>query len=395
MRICALGVMLAAGLAQAEPFVFQGQLNDMGSPADGVYDLEFLLFDSETGGSQIGTVQGIDDLEVSNGSFTTELDFGDDAFDGSSRWVEIRVRAGDSVDAFTLLDPRAKIGSTPQASYASRAGVADSVVDQFWTQAPGILMIGEHNGRDQVFINRDNNIESTDVFVVHSAVNGSGGMTISSYANGLPYYGSATGGFSRAKTYYDPVTDAWVVSKGGSDLLEIDENDDVIITNNLIVGGTITSMGGGGGTLVGYESHTPDSIFRDFGFDRTFNAFAGAIQPTGSTGYLRSDLDLPHGAVITNIRVEYVDRTSTNNLRLELWRRELTTLSYSVDVLATSSGSDNNTVQVFDITPDPAIVIDNTVCTYALRGFTTSGSWPSAGFIGIRAITIEYEQTIP
>ena len=390
--------MLAAGLAMGEPFVFQGQLNDMGAPADGLYDLEFLLYDSESGGSQISTVQSTEDLQVSNGSFTAELDFGDEAFDGSARWVEIRVRPGDSMDAFTLLDPRVKIGSAPQAGFANKAGVADSLTDQFWTNlAPGVLQIGEHEGDDQVFINHNRAIEPNDVFVVHSSANSPGGMSVSTWLNGMPYYGYASGGFSRAKTYFDPVTDAWVVSKHGTDVLEIDANDDVIITNNLIVNGTITALGGngGGGTYIGYKSYTPESIFRDFDFTRAFNAFAGAINVQGSGGYLRADMDLPHGAVITNIRVEYVDRATTTNLRLELWRRDISTLGFSVDVLATSSGSNSNTVQVFDIVPDPFIVVDYMQNTYAMRAFSTSGSWPVAGNLGIRVITIEYELDLP
>lgn len=406
MRVCAMGVMLAAGLpglstglVQAEPFVFQGQLNDMDAPAEGPFDFEFLLFDADTGGSQIGSVQSIEDLPVSNGNFNAELDFGDDAFDGSPRWVEIRVRPGDSTDAFTLLNPRAKIGSAPQAGFASRSGVADTIVDPFWTQAPGILFFGEDEGDDKVFINRNRVIENTDTFVVHTSNNGLGGMTLSNWAGGMPYYGYATGGFSRAKTYYDPVTDAWVVNKGGEDLLEIDDNDDVIITNNLIVGGTITQLGGGGGgdggTYIGYDAFTPESIFINFDFTRGFNAFAGAINNQGNTGYIRADMELPHGARITNIFVEYVDRSNTTNLRLELWTRDITTLNFTSEVIATSSGFNSNTVQVFDIVPSPEIVIDNTTTTYALRAFSSAGAWPVAGNLGIRSIRIEYELDLP
>ncbi len=397
MRRCAFGLMLLSGLAQAEPFVFQGQLNDGGAPADGVYDLEFLLYDAASGGSQISTVQSVEDLSVSNGSFTTELDFGDEAFDGSQRWVEIRVRDGDSVDAFTLLDPRAKIGSAPQAGFATKAGVAETLSNPFWTQAPGILFFGEDGGNDKVFINRNRVVENTDTFVIQSNMNGMGGMTLSNWTNGMPYYGYATGGFSRVKTYYDPLTDAWVVNKGG-DQLEIDANNDVIITNNLIVGGTITQLGdggGGGGVVVGYKSFTPDMIFEGFNFNRVFNSFAGATVSAGSGSYLRADLDLPHGSEITNIRVEFVDRLANPNLSFQLWRRDLITLEYSSEVLNISTGADANMVQVMDINLDPGIVIDNTECTYGLRAFSTSGTWPALGNMGIRTIVVEYETTIP
>lgn len=391
----AFGLCVLAGMAHAEPFVFQGTLNDEGAPANGMYDFQFILYDAETAGNQVGPFNILDDIEVVDGAFTVELDYGEDAFDGSERWVAIVVRDGDSTGAYVPLNPRAKIGSAPQAGYASKAGVANTIEDAFWTQAPGVLMIGEAFGTDKVYINRDNFVESTDTFVVQSSMNGAGGMTLSNFASGIPYYGYATGGFSRAKTYYDPVTDAWVVSKGGSDLLEIDENDDVIITNNLIVNGTITSMSGGGNTIVGYKLFTTESIFQSFSFDRLFNSFAGAIEEQGSNGYLRMDVDLPHGVVITNINVEYVDAASSHNLRFELWKRDRVTLAYTTTVLATSSGSNNSMVQVFDITPDPMLVIDNTECTYGFRAFSTSGTWPARGNLGIRSVLIEYEMTMP
>ena len=389
------GLALSGSLAQAEPFVFQGQLNDAGAPADGLYDLRFVLFPAVTGGTQIGPTVTIDDQQVTDGTFQVELDFGDDAFSGSTRWIEIGVRPGASGGAYTGLTPRAKVGSAPQASFATKAGVADQLSDPFWTSpAPGILMIGEQEGNDQVFVNFNRAIEPTDVLVVHSAANAPGGMTVSTWRNGMPYYSYSTGGFMRAKTYYDKLTDAWVVNKGG-DQLEIDADNNVVITNDLIVGGTITALGGGGGgdSHTDYKAYTPDSIFSGFGFDRVYNAVAGAIVAAGSNSYLRSELSLPHNAQITNIRLEFVDRTNSTNIRVQLWTRNMVTLDYTTTTLMESTGSDLNMVQVMDIVPSPPIIMDNTVATYALRIFSTSGTWPTAGLLGVRNILVEY--TVP
>ena len=397
MRLSTLALLAAAGLAQAEPFVFQGTLDEGGMPADGLYDFEFLLYDAESGGFQIGSVQSVDDLNVEEGSFLAELDFGNDAFDGTARWVEIRVRTGDSNDSYTLLNPRAKIGSAPQANFASKAGVADELANPFWTQAPGILQFGPDQGMDQVLINRNVAVQSTDVLMVHRPMNEPGGITMSTWANGMPYFGYASGGLARARTYYDPITDAWVVSKGGTDVIEVDQNDDVVITNNLIVNGTITSMGSGGGgsTMTGYKAYTPNSIFRDFEFQRAFNQNAGAIQISGSSGYLRIDLDLPHNAMITNINVQYLDQSAGSDLRFELWTRDLNQLTYTIDQLATSMGSAVGVFQNFDLVYDPPLLIDNTAATYAFRVFSTSGNWPAAGSMGIRSVLVEYELSIP
>ena len=48
------GASLLASSAFAEPFTYQGQLNDAGEPANGEYDLVFRLFDAETDGTQLG-----------------------------------------------------------------------------------------------------------------------------------------------------------------------------------------------------------------------------------------------------------------------------------------------------------------------------------------------------
>lgn len=385
------GLGFCVGSAQAEPFVFQGQLNDNGSPADGIYDLEFELFGLDLGGTQIGPTVTLEDQTVTDGNFLVELDFGD-AFDGSSRWIETSVRNGDSIDSFTTLAPRLKVGNSPQASYATKAGVADTLADPFWMQAPGIVVFGEDEGQDKFFFNRDRVIESSDVMVLHSAMNGPGGMTISSWANGMPYYGFATGGFTRAKTYYDPATDAWVVNKGGTDQIEVDSNNDVIITNDLIVGGSIIS-GDGPGSTVQYKSFTPESIFIGLSKSSTsFNSFAGAIVPQGSpTGtYLRTDLNLPHGASITRIEVIYVDTQISPNLQIQLSTRNLATMAFAQTLLGESSGGMGGVTQTMLIEPTEPIVIDNTVETYDLRMLSSTGVWPVAGRLGVRSVLIEY-----
>ena len=376
--MCALSV-------HAEPFVFQGQLNDAGFPATGLYDLEFVLYGVDIGGAQIGPTVTLEDQDVSQGNFLVELDFGD-VFDGATRWIEVSVRQGDLIDAYTELAPRVKIGKTPQASYASKAGVAESLENPVWNEAPGVLTYG--GGTDRVFINRGVAVAPNDIFVVQASMNALAGMNIATYSGGMPYYGYAPGGWMQAYTYMDPITNAWIVNKNGGDQLEVDNNNDVIVTNNLIVGGTITSLSEPE-VDIRYKSFTPDTIFSGFGYDRTFHFFAGAVMPQNSNSYLRANLELPHGATITNIRVEYVDQTSPD-LRLELWKRNMLTIGYTSEVLGSSSGMIGNTVQAMSITPSPAIVIDNTAFTYSLRAQSSTGVWPNAGQMGIRNILVVY-----
>ena len=81
--VIALGM---AGVACAGPmgtaFTYQGRLSDANSPAEGVYDFEFEVYDALGGGSQQGSTVSKDDVDVIDSYFTTQLDFGSSVFTG-------------------------------------------------------------------------------------------------------------------------------------------------------------------------------------------------------------------------------------------------------------------------------------------------------------------------
>ena len=105
-------------------FTFQGRLTDGGAPANGVYDLNFYLYDALAGGSQVGPVQTLGDVAVTAGLFTVTLNFGD-VFHGAQYFLDIQVRPGASAGAYTILSPREPISAVPNASYALTAGGLD------------------------------------------------------------------------------------------------------------------------------------------------------------------------------------------------------------------------------------------------------------------------------
>ncbi len=116
--------LLAAGALQAQPvgttFTYQGRLTDAGNPASGAYDLELALFDAAGGGTQVGSTLTRDDVVVTNGLFTVNLDFGA-VFSGSRRWLELRVRPGASTGAYTTLGGRQELTPSPNAVFSSAA----------------------------------------------------------------------------------------------------------------------------------------------------------------------------------------------------------------------------------------------------------------------------------
>ncbi len=105
-----------------DSFTYQGRLTEGGGPASGVYDLRFILYDAESGGTQVGSTVAVNDVTVTGGLFTVSLDFGAGVWNGDARWMEIAVRPGASSGTYTMLSPRQAIGSTPYALYAKAAG---------------------------------------------------------------------------------------------------------------------------------------------------------------------------------------------------------------------------------------------------------------------------------
>src|SRR3989475_7634520 len=112
--------------AQTSSFTYQGRLTDGGAAANGNYDLQFALFDSLSGGAQVGSTQTLNTVAVSNGVFTVSLDFGANSFSGANRFLEISVRPS-GAGSFTLLTPRQPVTATPYAVRSANASAADGL----------------------------------------------------------------------------------------------------------------------------------------------------------------------------------------------------------------------------------------------------------------------------
>ncbi|TAL01896.1 MAG: hypothetical protein EPO07_07955 [Verrucomicrobia bacterium] len=121
-----LALTATARAQTASAFTYQGQLLASNAPANGYFDLQFTLFAASAGGSAVGGPIAKPPILVSNGVFTTSLDYGAAAFTGSNRWLEIAVRPTGSVAAYTTLTPRQRISATPYALQATT--VADGAI---------------------------------------------------------------------------------------------------------------------------------------------------------------------------------------------------------------------------------------------------------------------------
>src|ERR1700722_5293275 len=118
--VCALFASVYPALAQGTAFMYQGQLNADGAPANGVYDFEFSLYNNATGlGNPIATTITNTGLSVANGFFSTTLDFGN-AFAGDATWLAMFVRTN-GVGSYIPLAPLQELLPTPYAIFANTA----------------------------------------------------------------------------------------------------------------------------------------------------------------------------------------------------------------------------------------------------------------------------------
>jgi hypothetical protein len=120
-------------------FTYQGQLSTADGPVNDSADFQFRLFGSEVGGVQTGPELLIEDVSVTEGLFSVELDFGVAALGSAAggRWLEIAVRSPAGSGAFTTLSPRTVIYAAPFSVQTRGIYVADNGKVGIGTTAPG------------------------------------------------------------------------------------------------------------------------------------------------------------------------------------------------------------------------------------------------------------------
>jgi hypothetical protein len=208
-------------------WTYQGRLSEGSGPANGSYDLRFILYDADSGGDQVGDTQTRGDVTVTAGLFTVDLDFGEGAFDGDARWLEIAVRQGSSVGDFTVLSPRQRVSPTPYSLFAQTAGSLalpfSGIVDSgSGSVAFGITQEGAGGG---VIVNRsyDGDEDGTALDVVNSGAGAAIEGTTQSDA-GVGVFGRVSSGTGTAGRF--------IGDGAGSRALEIG-NGAIQVTGNV------------------------------------------------------------------------------------------------------------------------------------------------------------------
>jgi hypothetical protein len=127
-----------ACFAQGTAFTYQGRLNSGGAPANGSYDIAFTLYATNTSGVPIAGPVTNSAVSVTNGLFTTTVDFGD-VFTNGSTWLQIAVSTH-GANSFFPLTPRQQVTPVPDAVYSGSAGAIPGLVVQSNTNdAPNLI----------------------------------------------------------------------------------------------------------------------------------------------------------------------------------------------------------------------------------------------------------------
>jgi len=114
---------LSTAFAQGSAFTYQGRLNNGTNPVTGLYNFKFDVFNALTGGSVIGGPVTNTAVPVTNGLFTTIIDFGAGVFTGTTNWLSVQVTTNLGI-VFTPLLPRQELTPTPYAIFAETANAA-------------------------------------------------------------------------------------------------------------------------------------------------------------------------------------------------------------------------------------------------------------------------------
>jgi len=102
----ALALAISAHAQSPTIFTYQGRLTNGAAPANGVHVMEFSLWDAPAAGALIAGPIVQNGVVVTNGLFTTQIDFGVNAFNNAPRWLAIEVNG-------IGLTPRQFISRTP------------------------------------------------------------------------------------------------------------------------------------------------------------------------------------------------------------------------------------------------------------------------------------------
>lgn len=239
--ICAIETLRAQGTA----FTYQGQLFSNGSLANSNYDMAFTVYGSAGGADVIAGPVTNSAVVVTNGLFTTVLDFSAGVFTGPDRWLQIAVCVTGTTN-FTTLSPRQPLTPVPYAIFANTA-----------SNLTGTLTAGAFAG-------------FTNMVALTNGANLFSGT----------FDGSFSGSFSGDGTNLVNLNGSQIKSGTVADM-RLSTNVALLNTNQTFTGSNIFT---GFNTFTGTNNFTGANTFTNLG-----NSFAGSFFGNGLVGWIATN----------------------------------------------------------------------------------------------------------
>jgi len=229
--LAAFNFQPVTAFAQGTAFTYQGQFQSGGNPVNGSYDLSFTLYPTTnlTASPIAGPVTNTA-VAVTNGLFTTLVNFGPGAFTGTSNWLAVAVSLS-GTNNFSLLAPRQQVTPTPYALVAGSAGGLNGLtIQQNIGSAPNYILGAADNfiaaGVDGATIGGGTNIS---IGASWSGVGGGYGNSIGT-ASYVSWLGGGLGNVISSNSTYA------VIGGGGNNTIQAYTDHEFI--------------GGGGGNVI-------------------------------------------------------------------------------------------------------------------------------------------------
>jgi hypothetical protein len=180
----------APQVAASTAFTHQGQIRRNGTLFTGACDMQFSLWDDAANGAQQGATATVNAVNVADGVFAMQLDFGHQ-FKGEARWLETAVRCADDADFTTL--PRQALTAVPYAISLLPGAVISGTGDLgLMINTPNGNALAAYGKRDTYAVIYGNDSSPNGGYGVFGLSNrGPGVYASSTFSNGVQGYGGS------------------------------------------------------------------------------------------------------------------------------------------------------------------------------------------------------------
>ena len=323
--------------ATGSAFTYQGRLDKNGSGVTGACDFQFSLYDAPSNGTQVGATVTKTGVSVTDGLFTTELDFGGNAFDGEARYLQIAVKcSGDA--GYTTLSGRVAINGTPYA-LGLRSGItvegsesgrvfgaintdssgSNAALYGEATSALGAGVSGWNTGSSSGYgVYGNNSAGSGTPYGIYGIASDTGSATsYGVYGKSNSSVGTGVGGIAPTNGVYGEASNNSGTTWGVYGKSNSPNGYGVYSNGNAHVEGSLTWQ-----AVVSYIT-IPAAAFKPSLNGYSFSNYGNTLTPGDATssGYV-AGVNLPNGANISNLTFYWTDG-ATDDGHVSLYRTDL------------------------------------------------------------------------